>query len=212
MRIPVLPLSALICGTGFLIYGIAATGQVPAPAQAISTGAAQVEHGAAVYKEKCATCHGENLQGSFNAQGLSGNTFQSQWRSKTVAELFGTISETMPPTSPGSLGREDALAVLAYILQRNGAPQRPQALTAGSPARVGEVLSGQANPSAPSVMGVPDQIGGRYGSNGPREILTITDRPGMGIDAAAQMHLKQLRSPLDRVTPVTDADAAQSIS
>ena len=205
MRIPVLPLSALICGTGFLIYGIAATGQVPAPAQATAaTGTAQVEHGAAVFKEKCATCHGENLQGSFNAQGLSGNTFQSQWRSRTVAELFGTISETMPPTSPGSLAREDALAVVAYILQRNGAPQRPQALTAGSPARVGDVLSGQANPSAPSVMGVPDQIGGRYGNNGPREILTITDRQGVGIDAAAQTHLKQLSSPLDRVTPVTD--------
>jgi cytochrome c len=101
MRIPVLPLSALICGTGFLIYGIAATGQVSAPAQATAvTGTAQIEHGAAVYKEKCATCHGENQQGTFNAPGLSGNTFQSQWRSRTVAELFGNISETMPPTSP----------------------------------------------------------------------------------------------------------------
>src|SRR5450432_3323948 len=119
MRIPTLPLSALICGTGFLIFGIATMGQVAAPARATAvTGAAQTEHGAAVYKEKCAACHGENLQGSFNAQGLSGNTFQSQWKSKTVAELFGTISETMPPSSPGSLGREDALAVVAYILQR----------------------------------------------------------------------------------------------
>ncbi len=205
LRIRALPLSVLICGTGFLMFAAATRGQVVAPAQVPSgTGAAQVEHGAAVYKEKCTTCHGENLQGSFNAQGLSGNTFQSQWKSKTVAELFGNISETMPPSSPGSLDRQDALAVLAYILQRNGAPERPQALTAGSPARVGEVLSGKANPSAPSVMGVPDQVGGRYGSNGPREILTITDRPGIGIDAAAQGRLKQLTAPLDRVTPVTD--------
>ena len=204
MRIPTVPLFILLCGTGLLVHGIAANGQAPAPPQAVS-GAAQVDHGAAVYKEKCALCHGEDLQGTFNAQGLSGNTFQSQWRSRSVAELFGTISETMPPTSPGSLARKDALAVVAHILQRNGAPQRPQALLAGSPVHIGDVLSGQANPSAPSVMGVPDQIGGRYGNNGPREILTITDRAGGVIDAAAQTRLKMLRSPLDRITPVTDA-------
>ncbi len=206
-----LSLLALICGVCALVVAIGAprpltAAQVQA-APAAASGGTQGVSGANVYREKCATCHGENLQGSFNGQPLSGNSFQSQWRSKTVAELFSTISQTMPPTSPGTLAREDVLAVMAFILQRNGAAAAAAGPLAANPgARISEVLNPQpVDPNAPAVMGVPDQIGGRYGRNGPREILSMQDRPGLGMDPIAQAHLKEMTSPLNRLTPVTDA-------
>jgi alcohol dehydrogenase (cytochrome c) len=192
-----------ICVLGGL--GLVQQGLAQAPGAYFT--ATQAEQGASVYGQTCAMCHGKNLEGTADAPSLSGKTFQSQWQSRMALELFGEISESMPPTRPGSLSEAAALAVTAYILERNGAITGSQELRGGSTAKISEILS-----AAPviagkgAVEGVPDKVGGRYGRNGPREILTIQDsrvaRPAM--DAAAQARFAEIIKPLDKLTPVTD--------
>ena len=49
-------------------------------------------------------------------------------------------------------------------------------------------------------------VEGRYGPGGPREILTIGEGPFASLmDPAAQARFKEMRKPLDALTPVTDA-------
>ncbi|HEY5054919.1 MAG TPA: cytochrome c, partial [Acidobacteriaceae bacterium] len=166
--------------------------------------AAQADQGRAVYTQNCAMCHGANLEGTAEAPSLSNVSFQSQWKPRVVGELFGEIVETMPPTRPGTLTNQEGLAVTAFILQRNGGIAGKQPLSGGSAARITQILSGLPPlDNEPAVMGVPDRPGGRYGRNGPREILTIGDnRPGGStMDATAEARYKELRAPLDKVTP-----------
>ena len=170
--------------------------------------APQAEHGAQVYAQTCSACHGENLQGSAEAPPLATASFRGNWQTRTAAELFGHIEESMPPTKPGSLSNDDALAATAFILQRNGGVAGAQPLSGASSALISEILRGLPPTGAgPAVTGVPDRPGGRYGRNGPREILTITDsRSGLStMDATARAKFAELAAPLEKVTPVTDA-------
>lgn len=190
----------VLCGLALPQWGFAQT--------APTFTAAQAQRGAAVYAQVCASCHGKNLEGTADAPALSGNTFLSHWRSRKAAELFGEVLETMPPTHPGSLSEENALGAVAFILQRDGATAGSQAMTGGSDTRISEILKAvPMNAGEPAVMGVPDKIGGRYGRNGPREILSIqVNSTGMAaMDKATQERFKQLQTPLNQLTPVTDA-------
>ena len=132
MRTGVLPLATWICGTGFLISGIGAIAQAgAAPQTDTGSRAAQVEHGAAVYGEKCAACHGGDLQASFNAPALSGNGFQSQWGGKTVSELFGTIGniqagfEPFRPGPPRTVIDNDGILPDAIEVGADQLPSQP---------------------------------------------------------------------------------------
>jgi mono/diheme cytochrome c family protein len=117
--------------------------QMPQSAAAPIFTAAQAEAGRGVYDQNCAGCHGANFQGSGDAPALSGGTFLLHWRPKMVSELFGEIIQTMPPTSPGSLGEAAGLNVTAYILQRNGAQAGTQPLVGGAAMQIGTVATGQ---------------------------------------------------------------------
>jgi alcohol dehydrogenase (cytochrome c) len=205
MRCCSIPFSLSICllgGLGFAHEGLAqGTG-------AYLT-AAQAERGASVYSQTCAVCHGKSLEGTADAPALSGKTFQSQWQSRMALELYGEISESMPPTKPGSLSESEVSSVTAYILKSNGALTGNEELRGGgSTAKISEILSG-APPVAGdgAVSGVPDKVGGRYGRNGPREILNIVDAHAAHptIDAAAKARFAEIIKPLDKLTPVTDA-------
>ncbi|MEZ5283830.1 MAG: PQQ-binding-like beta-propeller repeat protein [Vicinamibacterales bacterium] len=158
----------------------------PAPnAQGVGFTAAQAEAGAAVYQRTCASCHGPDLAGSAEAPALAGAGFLAKWRPAMMIELYRVTVQTMPPNRPGSLSEADALAVDAFILQRNGGQAGPRMLTAGVQTRIGAILT----PSAP---GVPPPA----------------PPPGGAIDErarAADARLAALRAPLDRLTPVTDA-------
>jgi alcohol dehydrogenase (cytochrome c) len=82
--------------------------------------AAQAAAGKAAYAKSCASCHGQNLNGSEFAGALSGLTFSQNWGAKTAAELFTYINTKMPPAQPGSLGDETNVQIVAYLLQANG--------------------------------------------------------------------------------------------
>ena len=76
----------------------------------------QATKGEAVYKEQCAACHGDNLEGSGPMPPLAGKDFLSNWQGKTVGDLFEKTQTSMPATAPGTLTPEQTAQVMAYML------------------------------------------------------------------------------------------------
>ena len=77
---------------------------------------AQAKRGDVLYKEQCATCHGDNLEGSGPMPALAGKDFLASWQGKSVADLFEKTHTTMPATAPGSLTPAQAADIVAYML------------------------------------------------------------------------------------------------
>src|SRR6202021_542184 len=91
--------------------------------------AEQAAAGRAIYQATCSTCHLPDMKGTFEAPPLSGANFMNTWRSRPTSDLFTRIRTTMPITNPGSLSDQDAINLVAFILQANGATAGTQALT-----------------------------------------------------------------------------------
>src|SRR5262252_10208662 len=81
---------------------------------------AQAARGAAVYKEKCASCHGPALGGSL-APPLAGDAFAATWGGPLSA-IVDKIQLTMPANAMGTLTRAQAADVLAFMLQTSKFP------------------------------------------------------------------------------------------
>ena len=87
----------------------------------------QVAQGSAVYAQKCAVCHGANLQG-ISAPALTGPGFGRSHLN--ASQLRSVVTQTMPLTAPGSLKPGDYAAVMAFLLsydcvQPAGGGQQP---------------------------------------------------------------------------------------
>ena len=80
----------------------------------------QVQRGKDGYSQNCSRCHGDALEGNSQAPSLLGPTFVSHWGSRSLAELFGKISTTMPFDNPGSLSPEAYLEITEFLLDSNG--------------------------------------------------------------------------------------------
>ena len=78
--------------------------------------AEQAKRGEGIYKEQCAACHGDNLEGSGPMPALAGPDFAKAWKGKTAADLFDKIHSSMPATAPGSLTEKQTADVLSYML------------------------------------------------------------------------------------------------
>ena len=105
---------------------IAALSIAAAPAPGITTlsgtyTTAQAAEGKDLYAGACATCHGPNLHGSFEAPTLTGK-FIANWSGSSVGELHSYVQHAMPLFAPGSLTPEDNAKIVAYMLQANGYP------------------------------------------------------------------------------------------
>ena len=81
---------------------------------------AQAARGAAIYKEKCASCHGPTLGGSL-APPIAGDAFAAQWGGPLSA-IVDKIQLTMPANAMGTLTRAQAADVLAFMLQTSKFP------------------------------------------------------------------------------------------
>jgi len=92
----------------------------------------QAKRGAAVYRQWCASCHGNELEGGEMAPGLTGGGFSSNWNGLTVGDIFDRTRNTMPQDSPGSLTREQDADVTAFILSMNKFPTGKNELPAQS--------------------------------------------------------------------------------
>ena len=77
---------------------------------------AQAKRGEAVYKEQCAACHGDNLEGSGPMPPLAGKDFLANWQGKPVSDVFDKTQTSMPATAPGSLSPAQTADVMAYML------------------------------------------------------------------------------------------------
>ena len=92
---------------------------VGAQAKSVNEGVyseAQAKRGEALYKEQCAACHGDNLEGSGPMPPLAGKDFLTNWQGKPVADVFEKTATSMPATAPGSLSPEQTADVIAYLL------------------------------------------------------------------------------------------------
>ena len=83
---------------------------------------AQAYRGEKVADTTCIGCHGSGLDGGDSGPKLVGEVFLANWSTQPVSELFDWIREAMPPETPGTLSKEDAAAVVAYILKQNKMP------------------------------------------------------------------------------------------
>jgi quinoprotein glucose dehydrogenase len=82
----------------------------------------QADRGQPLYKQYCATCHGEMLEGIEMAPALVGGEFIDNWSGQTLGDLFERIRATMPRDKPGRLSREINADITAYMLSFNKFP------------------------------------------------------------------------------------------
>ena len=125
-----------------LLSGAAPSGAAAQSAEGVYA-AAQAAAGRAVYEQKCARCHQSNLQGSFEAPQLAGESFLRFWGDLSPRDLYDRISSSMPPDED-ALADEAYVDVVAYLLQANGAPAGDAPLMATTAVAIGTVATGEA--------------------------------------------------------------------
>lgn len=89
----------------------------------------QVELGAALYTNNCQACHGRDLRGTEGGNALIGDRFVTQWKEKSLGELFELTKSTMPKANPHSLDDASYASLLAFILSANEFPSGKVALS-----------------------------------------------------------------------------------
>jgi mono/diheme cytochrome c family protein len=97
--------------------------------------AAQAARGQQLYKGQCAECHGNAMEGTVGSP-LVGDSFLSNWSSRSLAVLVDKIQKTMPFSTPGSLSRQQSTDLAAYILQFGKFPAGPRELTDATLAQI----------------------------------------------------------------------------
>jgi quinoprotein glucose dehydrogenase len=116
-------IAALVVG-GFLASVTYATTAAQA-AKSVNDGvytAEQAKRGETIYKEQCAACHGDNLEGAGPMPALAGKDFLTAWQGKTIADIYEKTQTSMPATAPGSLTPEQAADVVAHMLSGSKYP------------------------------------------------------------------------------------------
>jgi len=83
---------------------------------------AQAKRGEGIYAEKCSSCHAPELAGLDQAPPLTGADFNTNWNDLALNDLFERIRISMPADKPGTLSRQEAADVVAFILQRGSFP------------------------------------------------------------------------------------------
>jgi mono/diheme cytochrome c family protein len=86
---------------------------------AAAAGGDQQARGKALYNDKCASCHMENLKGSTETPPLTGDMFWMNWETYSANNLVEQVRTTMPEDNPGSLMRQEYVDVVAFILKTN---------------------------------------------------------------------------------------------
>ena len=82
----------------------------------------QAARGETIYKESCASCHGDDLSGGGQAPALAGKDFNVDWTDLAVSDLFERTHGTMPADKPGTLTPVQTADVLAFLLQKGNFP------------------------------------------------------------------------------------------
>jgi mono/diheme cytochrome c family protein len=120
---------ALLTALAALTFLVAAIASVSARAQGPRTveegvySDAQATRGQTLYSQRCAGCHGPELQGA-QAPPLSGDAFVRKFRTEPLSALFIKIRYTMPPNAAAAaqLTPEQAADLVAHVLKTNRFP------------------------------------------------------------------------------------------
>ena len=118
-----------------LAIAVAATSSAPVGQSTTSVWAGvytseQATVGADLYAARCATCHGDDLEGRERAPALAGATFAQRWDGATLKKLFERI-EQMPPDNPEArLPTKQSIEILAFVLSANEIPVGSEPLVA----------------------------------------------------------------------------------
>ena len=186
---------------------ITARQQAPAPAGVYS--AEQAVAGRAAYDASCASCHRADLGGANEAPQLAGGNFLRNWGPRSSTDLLRYIQNGMPPSNPGSLSADAAAAVVAYILQANGAPAGTRALTVAAAVPIGSVAMTQpaAVQAAQQGRGAapPVPAGGAPAGRGAAATPLAGGAAQAGRGAAAPRRGLTVAGTVANLTPVTDA-------
>ncbi len=94
--------------------------------QGLPPGQGNVDHGAEVYADQCAACHGTFGEGEGRYPKLTGGSLEGDRPEPTVGTywpyattLFDYINRAMPFPSPHALSADDVYAITAYVLSVN---------------------------------------------------------------------------------------------
>ena len=114
---------------------------------------AQVSQGRWEYSQKCAVCHGAQLQGG-GAPALKGKEFIAQWNGKLLKNFYNYVHTNMPLGQGGELNSQEYADIVAYVLAQNGLPAGNEKLTPKSAMDraldlSAAAMSGSASASAP---------------------------------------------------------------
>jgi mono/diheme cytochrome c family protein len=120
--------AVLIVGGFLMSLGVAVTAQATRSVNEGVYTADQAKKGEAIYKETCAACHGDNLEGSGPMPPLAGKDFLANWGGKTVGDLYEKTQTTMPATAPGTLSPEQTADIIAFLLSKDNYPTGSAAL------------------------------------------------------------------------------------
>src|SRR5450755_1132355 len=89
---------------------------------------AQLSQGRWEFSQKCAVCHGAQLQGG-GAPALKGRQFNEQWNGKTLKSFYDYVHSNMPLGQGGELNSQEYADIVSYVLAQNGLPAGDEKLT-----------------------------------------------------------------------------------
>ena len=98
--------------------------------------AAQATRGQTLYAAECESCHGADMVGTIGPP-LVGDFFLSHYSEAPLSVLVDKIVQTMPFSTPGSLSREQAIDLTAYMLQYGEFPAGQAELVDSALAQIG---------------------------------------------------------------------------
>ena len=165
-----------------LVFSLAAPAAAQqTPANGVYT-AEQATAGQAVYRAQCSGCHGPTLGGNAGPS-LRGENFLKNWAGKSLDELAVKIQNTMPQNAPGKLTRDQAVTLVAYMLQAGKFPAGKDALT--DEASIKQVMF----PGGAPAVGA----GGFGGGAGARDAADGQPRPDHARDPLSELehHLQR---------------------
>ena len=83
---------------------------------------AQADRGKDLYDRLCQDCHGDDLEGDPENPPLATPAFVYKWNSLTVGDLFERVHRDMPLNDRGTLTRQKAVDLVAFVLSFNQFP------------------------------------------------------------------------------------------
>ena len=130
----------------------AVSGQAPTTVTYTRTQAARGEQ---LYQQRCAACHGEDVNGDGNGitPALFGPAFSANWGGLPLSELLQRIQLEAGQSKPAGLTRPQQADVLAFLLQVNeivdGSAELPAELNQLSRVKLSDLTTVAAAQRAP---------------------------------------------------------------